>query len=129
EASQTDSAAVLVLGPYLALDRAQALVAAAMRRFIPVVGALAGEPPREELASLAISEGQLAQWTDLLLLGRDAEAQRLRPYAKAVRVLPRDGAELNTTIAAWLPEYRRRILPKLSIVTILYRKAVELPAV
>jgi glycosyltransferase involved in cell wall biosynthesis len=127
--AQQASTPLLLLGRHLGIDRAHDLVAAAVRRFIPVVGMLNGEPTPKELGSLTISEQQLAHWSDLLIVRTEADAERLRHYAKALMVDVTQGANLETVLDEWLPSYRRRILPKISIVTILYNKAAELPAV
>lgn len=63
------------------------------------------------VACLNHADLQLLAWCDLVVTG-DASA-----------------AQVAAAIEAWLPEYRRRLRPKISVVAALYNKARELPPV
>jgi glycosyltransferase involved in cell wall biosynthesis len=89
-------ALALVLGSSIDIATARELVRAANLRFVPVLGLL-DSPSARSLHSLPTA--QLAHWSDLVLKERPAD--------------------LRAAITAWLPEYRQKILPSMSLVIVL----------
>jgi glycosyltransferase involved in cell wall biosynthesis len=117
---------VLLLGRHIDPQRARQLVAAAQRRYLPVVGMV--EPARgAAIAELApnLSDDQLAQWSDVLIVTQEKEFERIKRLYP-MHVCHGQIREFRELIGKWLPKYQRRILPRFSIVTILYNKASAL---
>lgn len=131
EHAAPDATSVLLLGLRTKVQRARELVAAAQRRYVPVVGVLIGEAPAqpEESEGRYVTSAQLAHWSDLVLVDPQTDVRRLNKPADSVRVCSNAAGEWVNAVRNWLPTYRRQILPRFSIVTILYNKATALPAV
>lgn len=110
-----DADALLIVSP-VDPEQARSAVAAAQSRYLPVL-------------RLGGDSVQLAAWADgVLRVGHGAE----NGGADADRVLsiPRLHPDaIRAAIAAFLPAYRRKVLPKFSIVTILYQKAAQIDPV
>jgi glycosyltransferase involved in cell wall biosynthesis len=126
EEARPKATGLLLLGRHIDPQRARQLVAAAQRRFMPVVGVL-GARRGSGIAELGptLTEVQLAHWSDVLFVAREKDAQRIKTLC-SVDVCRGQPATLPTIICDWIPKYRRRILPRFSIVTILYNKAAAL---
>jgi glycosyltransferase involved in cell wall biosynthesis len=129
--SPRDATSVLLLGVRTEAQQARELVSAARRRFIPVVAVLNGEPPvnANDAEVRSVGAAQLVQWADLVLVKRQEDVNRLTPRQRAVRACPEGARAWINAVREWLPAYRRQILPRFSIVTILYNKAAGLAPV
>ena len=128
--SPRDATSVLLLGVRTEAQQARELVAAARRRFIPVVAVLNGEPEEHDGRRSALRRRRTA-----CAVGRprpgEAPGRRngLIPRQRAVRACPEGARAWMKAVREWLPAYRRQILPRFSIVTILYNKAAGLAPV
>jgi glycosyltransferase involved in cell wall biosynthesis len=83
------------------------------------------------VACVEHADVQLLAWCDVVVTCNASLARETRAPAPDWLVL-REGyapAEMAAAIEAWLPEYRQRLRPKISLVAPLYNKARELPAV
>jgi len=106
----------LLLTNLLAGDAARELVRFAQSAYVPVINA--APPPRgQALEGRALADcRQLLAWSDAVLV-RDDEVPDVDARAPVLRI--EGSASVVGAIAEWLPQYRKRILPRVSIVCVL----------
>lgn len=119
----------LVLADIPDLETLRGLVKFAQSRYVPVVCAVARPVSTSPEDKSAAAWRQLVEWSDAVLLrdGEDAPGADGRPAALCWG--PGAPHSMLEAVAGWLPEYRRRVLPRVSIVTVLYGKARQIESV
>jgi glycosyltransferase involved in cell wall biosynthesis len=129
--SANGSIPVLFLGSRIQPTTALELVREAQSQRIPIVGVVHrgdGRDTQDDGLTLAIT--QLAHWSDLLLVERNEHAWTLKGYTRSAWLCDMTRSRsLDQDLQRWLSDYRARIRPSISVVTILYKRASAIPEV
>lgn len=117
----------LLLVDLLGIDAARDVVKFAQSRYLPVITAIERPGPDAPDGKGLPAWRQLVAWSDVVLVRHGEELPETEGRPPILRF---EGPTLvSAAIDRWLPEYRKRILPRVSIVTVLYGKARQLEAV
>src|SRR5690606_884111 len=106
-------------------ERARELIRRAQRNYVPVLMDATGSSARGD--GTVIGTEQLQAWADGMLVTADVGLPCLKE--RTIVVEGRQAASIGTAGEQWLSFYRAKVLPKVSIVTVLYGKQGQIPTV